>query len=432
MSEYEEIIDSSILGPIVLDSVIGSGSFASVYLAHPLNNPSVNYAVKRIPLKVNPITGSSRISRTVRTEIKAMCKLSNYELAVKLFDVVESNNHINLIMEHCPMDMFTALCEHNGGKGIQSVDIARTLILQLIDAVMTFHARGIYHRDLKPDNILLSQSEGMLKLCDFGLATFDLCSTEFGCGSKRYMSPECYEPVMISKSTSNAPVSKDGVASDMQHDSGFANSNMHMSSPSAVSSQPTSEQHHIPYNCVLDDTWSVGILILNILAAKNPWEVAGRDDANFCQYINNPMTLVNSFNLTSSMARVVCSLLHPDPAQRCSLASARETIANIPAFIRTPASAVVSPPVSCRPAQQSQQLRPRYHFPGTKTIQGTITKTQIETPKVLSSVLCQDAATARLASIPAPTPTISHSSRFKIFKHPAAFLQSAATVSLSC
>ncbi|EGF81142.1 hypothetical protein BATDEDRAFT_19176 [Batrachochytrium dendrobatidis JAM81] len=318
-----------------------------------------------------------------------MCKLSNYELAVKLFDVVESNNHINLIMEHCPMDMFTALCEHNGGKGIQSVDIARTLILQLIDAVMTFHARGIYHRDLKPDNILLSQSEGMLKLCDFGLATFDLCSTEFGCGSKRYMSPECYEP-------------------------------------------PTSEQHHIPYNCVLDDTWSVGILILNILAAKNPWEVAGRDDANFCQYINNPMTLVNSFNLTSSMARVVCSLLHPDPAQRCSLASARETIANIPAFIRTPASAVVSPPVSCRPAQQSQQLRPRYHFPGTKTIQGTITKTQIETPKVLSSVLCQDAATARLASIPAPTPTISHSSRFKIFKHPAAFLQSAATVSLSC
>ncbi|KAJ1338920.1 hypothetical protein BSLG_006555 [Batrachochytrium salamandrivorans] len=198
MSASKEYLDSTILGTIVLQGQIGAGSFASVQSGHSLIDPSVIYAIKRIPLKRNAVTGVGRISRTVRTEIKAMCEMADSPLVVTLLDVVESANHINLIMEHCPMDLFRALSEHDNGHGIQSVDLTRTLVLQLIDAVMSCHAHGIYHRDLKPENILLSQAEGMLKLCDFGLATFERFSVEFGCGSKRYMAPECAEPIPVS------------------------------------------------------------------------------------------------------------------------------------------------------------------------------------------------------------------------------------------
>nr|KAJ3418519.1 hypothetical protein HK105_008213 [Polyrhizophydium stewartii] len=280
-------IISAAVGPIIFDKQIGSGSFATVWRAHAASDVSTVFAVKRLPL---PAPGA-RVPEAVRNEVRVMCELAAVPGAVRLFDAIESiDGHYNLVMEFCSTDLFHALGEYDGGQGVLDIELARHLMLQLIDAVLACHAHGVFHRDLKPENILISESQGLLKLCDFGLATFNRRSSDQGCGSKRYMSPECVKPTVYT-----APHAA------LHH---LRTANTAAAAHSIASCAAKQAPH--AYDCALDDTWAVGILLLNIIAAKNPWEIADADtDVNFAVYSAEPMSLVNSFHLAPAMAEVV-------------------------------------------------------------------------------------------------------------------------------
>ncbi|KAG4950866.1 hypothetical protein JHK85_044733 [Glycine max] len=71
-------------------------------------------------------------------------------------------------------------------------DEARRYFHQLINAVDYCHSRGVYHRDLKPENLLLD-SNGVLKVTDFGLSTYAQQEDELlrtACGTPNYVAPE--------------------------------------------------------------------------------------------------------------------------------------------------------------------------------------------------------------------------------------------------
>ncbi|CAA0410461.1 unnamed protein product [Arabidopsis thaliana] len=101
--------------------------------------------------------------------------------------VIGTKTKICIVMEYVSGGQ---LSDRLGRQKMKESD-ARKLFQQLIDAVDYCHNRGVYHRDLKPQNLLLD-SKGNLKVSDFGLSAVpksgDMLST--ACGSPCYIAPE--------------------------------------------------------------------------------------------------------------------------------------------------------------------------------------------------------------------------------------------------
>ena len=82
-------------------------------------------------------------------------------------DIVHGENRIYLVFEYFNLDMKKYL--DNKGKPL-SVAHVKSVIWQVLQALLHCHQRRIMHRDLKPSNLLIDETEKMVKIADFGLA----------------------------------------------------------------------------------------------------------------------------------------------------------------------------------------------------------------------------------------------------------------------
>ena len=145
------------------------------------------YAVKAL----NKAGLDPRQRKFQQREIKLHHMASHHPNIVSLVRIMDSHDCTFVVIEFCPEgDLFSNITER--GHFVGNDFLAKRAFLQILDAVEFCHSIGIYHRDLKPENILVSDRGMNVKLADFGLATTDAYTSDFGCGSTFYMSPGMY------------------------------------------------------------------------------------------------------------------------------------------------------------------------------------------------------------------------------------------------
>lgn len=138
---------------------IGEGTYGIVYKAKDANERF--YALKTIRLEAE----DEGIPSTAIREISLLKELKHANI-VKLCDVIHSEKKLTLVFEFVDQDLKKVLDDHKGGLPAAK---ARSFLFQLIKGIGFCHQHRVLHRDLKPQNLLISK-EGVLKLADFGLA----------------------------------------------------------------------------------------------------------------------------------------------------------------------------------------------------------------------------------------------------------------------
>ena len=141
-------------------SNLGEGTYGVVYKARDRETDEI-VALKRIRLEVE----DEGIPSTALREISLLRELS-HENIVDLKDCVQQDGKLYLVFEFLDRDLKKALESYNG---LLDPMLVKSYLFQMCRGLAFCHARGVMHRDLKPQNLLVSR-DGVLKLADFGLA----------------------------------------------------------------------------------------------------------------------------------------------------------------------------------------------------------------------------------------------------------------------
>ena len=237
---------------------IGEGSFGQVYKA--LHKASRTFYAIKVINKANAVR--LQLRNQIKREAEIMYKL-DHEHIIKLHTHFEDAISLYLVMEYMPAVLSEKL---ESRKGLPEKEAARYM-REIISAVIYIHSLNppIVHRDIKPENILLDEN-GSVKLCDFGSANFinsDLNGSF--CGTAEYLSPE-----MIHR------------------------------------------KHGIPL-----DSWSIGILLYELVAGKTPFAGSKR---LLTDILDGNITYPSDFHAPA--ASLANRLLKVNPYERISLEEA--------------------------------------------------------------------------------------------------------------
>jgi serine/threonine protein kinase len=261
-------------------SPLNHGSFGMVFLAEDtLTRQQVAVKCLTKPAAAPQSTPPSLDEGA--EELACHAILKHHDHLVNLIHNFETESHTYLVLEYCSQgDLYEAIRLNRGPVQIEHV---RRFMLQLISAVEHMHVNGLFHRDIKPENIFLTH-DGAVKLGDFGLATKSLWSYESCVGSDRYMAPEQYDPAGVGYSPAHA------------------------------------------------DVWSIGVCLLNVLFARNPFVTPTDSDILFADYRRDRQSLFDIFpNMSQDTFEILSIAMAIDPTKR-DLSSVKQAVQKAVAF----------------------------------------------------------------------------------------------------
>ena len=181
----EKFIGSRLDGRYEITELIGEGGMAEVYKAHDV----LDNRVVAIKILKRQFSENEEFLRRFRNESKAIAVLSHPNI-VKVYDMCFSEKIQYIVMEY--IDGIT-LKDYIDSERVLNWKDAVHFIIQILRALQNAHNRGIVHRDIKPQNIMLL-TDGTIKVMDFGIAKFareeSMTATDQAIGTVHYISPE--------------------------------------------------------------------------------------------------------------------------------------------------------------------------------------------------------------------------------------------------
>jgi len=265
---------------------LGEGSMGIVYRAH---DETLDRDVAIKFLSSERIAGGEASARFLR-EARAVARLSHPHI-MTLHDVGREGDWHYLVLEYIPgQDLHTMMVERGGSLPVHE---SLHAIRGALSALAYAHARGIVHRDVKPENVMVTP-DGQVKVTDFGLALArgDVRLTQEGMvvGTVLYLAPE------------------------------------------VVTGAPADSRA---------DLYAVGAVLYELLTGRPPF--AGDDPlAVLSQILNVPVTSPRSFDMSipAEVEHVIVRLLAKDPADRYG--SAEEVLAALPGLAEVETLAVAA------------------------------------------------------------------------------------------
>ena len=172
-------------GRYEIHELLGVGGMAVVYKAYD----TIDDRVVAIKILKDEFAGNSEFLRRFRNESKAIAVLSHPNI-VKVYDVSFGDRMQYIVMEY--VDGITLKEYLDQQKEVKWKE-AIHFTVQILRALQHAHEKGIVHRDIKPQNIMLLQ-DGTIKVMDFGIARFARSETrtmtDKAIGSVHYIAPE--------------------------------------------------------------------------------------------------------------------------------------------------------------------------------------------------------------------------------------------------
>jgi Tol biopolymer transport system component/tRNA A-37 threonylcarbamoyl transferase component Bud32 len=186
MSDLLERLKSALADRYAIESEIGRGGMATVFLSRDLKHDR-QVAIKVLHPRLSATVGAQRFLH----EIKTVASL-NHPHILPVYDSGEADGFLYYVMPYVEGD---SLRDRLDREGQLPVDESVRIAVEVAGGLDYAHRKGVVHRDIKPGNILLS--EGHAVIADFGIAGAieassekRITSTGFGVGTPLYASPE--------------------------------------------------------------------------------------------------------------------------------------------------------------------------------------------------------------------------------------------------
>ncbi|RDL38567.1 Protein kinase-like (PK-like) [Venustampulla echinocandica] len=270
---------------------IGKGAFAVVYKV-TAKFDGVPFAAKE--LEKRRFMKNGILDQKMDMEMTIMSRITHPHI-VQYIEHIDWEDYLYIIMEYIPGGDLGSLIHERGRLPESDV---RDVGGQLLDALGYLHEKGITHRDVKPDNILISRREPLqVKLTDFGLSKMIDSEETFlrtFCGTLLYCAPEVYNEYREYDSTGKRT----------------------LRGPNRKSLPPQRYGHAV-------DVWSLAGVLFYALCGAPPYPV--KNGTSYQELLNQVMTKpldirpLQRVNISDNGIRFVRQMLHVRPEHRATI-----------------------------------------------------------------------------------------------------------------